>query len=266
MEEERAFLLDKMRRLEARLRETKRLEAQLQEIQQLEARQEDTEQLFDKLRLSFLKYEASRSSDNEAGQSSSDDDSEDDVLLLPPPQVFADPDLAVNSVGGTGIACEEWPYRPALSLRKPPTCFPQTGELLGGLTWETQRSECVEAALPQSLGGGGHVVARLSGDHCPATERPSLQSRLLCPPWSWDWGSWPDVVGGRTLMDKCADQRGWPATGLWDSGWKPPGVRYSLSGYSSALPWGLRRGEPPDIGALDGQEPYVRPCYGRDVG
>jgi hypothetical protein len=156
MEEERAFLLDKMRRLEARLREVKRLEAQLQEIQQLEASQEDKEQLFDELRLSFLKYEASsRSSDNEAGQSSSDDDSEDDVLLLPPPLAFADPDPAVNSVAETGTVCEEWPYRPALSLRKPPPCFPHTvfGEWLGGLTRETPRTEYVEAASPQRVVG-----------------------------------------------------------------------------------------------------------------
>jgi hypothetical protein len=68
------------------------------------------------------------------------------------------------------------------------------------------------------------------------------------------------VDGGRTLKDKRADQRGWPATGLWDSGWKPPGVRYSLSGDSSAVPWSPRRGEPPDTGALDGQEPYVSPA------
>jgi hypothetical protein len=157
MEKERAFLLDKMRRLEAGLREVKRLEAQLQEIQQLEASQEDKEQLFDELRLSFLKYEASsRSSDNEAGQSSSDDDSEDDILLLPPPLAFADPDPAVNSVAETGTACEEWPYRPALSLRKPPACFPHPvfGEWLGGLTRETPRMEYVEAASPQSTGGG----------------------------------------------------------------------------------------------------------------
>jgi hypothetical protein len=260
MEEERAFLQDKLRRLEAHLGEDERLKARLTEIQQLEARQEKAEELFDEVVHSFNRWKASvSSSGSETSPSSSDDDSKDDILLLPPPLAFADPDLAVNSVAETCTACEEWPYRPALSLRKPPPCFPHTvfGEWLGGLTRKTPRTEYVEETLPQSLGDGGCDVARLSDDHSPATESPSSQPRLLCPPWSWDWGGWPDMDGGRTLMDKRADQREWPVAGLWDSGWKPPGVRYSLSDDSSAVPWRPRRGEPPDTGALDGLEPYV---------
>jgi hypothetical protein len=181
------------------------------------------------------------------------------MLQLPPSPAFADPDPAVTSVTKTGIVGEEWPYRPALSLRKPPDSFPHpvVRQWLSCLTRDSLRVEYVEAALPQSPVDAGCVVARLSDDHSPATDSPSLQSRLLCPPWSWDWGSWPDTDGGRKLKDKRADLKGWPVIGLWDGGWKPLGVRYSLSGDSSAVQWRPQRGEPPDTGALDGQEPYV---------
>jgi hypothetical protein len=259
MEVERAFLLDKQRRLEARLREIEQLGARLREIQQLEAQGEEVEELFADLETSFYMWHASSSLESKACKPSCDDDSGNDMLQLPPSPAIAEPDPAVTSVTKTCIVGEEWPYRPALSLRKPPVSFPHpvVRQWLGCLTRDSLRAVYVEAALPQLPGGGGHVVVGLSCDPSPVTESSQSPSSPLFPPWSWDWGGWPDINGGRTLMDKHADLRGWPATGLWDSGWKPPGVRYSLSGDSAAVSWRPRRGEPPDTGAPDGLEPYI---------
>jgi hypothetical protein len=114
MEVERAFLLDKQRRLEARLREVEQLGARLREIQQLEAQGEEVEELFADLETSFYTWHASSSLESKASKPSCDDDSGDDTLQLPPSPAFADPDPAVTSVTKTGIVGEEWPYRPAL--------------------------------------------------------------------------------------------------------------------------------------------------------
>jgi hypothetical protein len=191
--------------------------------------------------LSFNMWKASvSSSDSETSQSSSDD-SEDDILLLPPPLAFADPDLAVNIVAETGTVCEEWPYRPALSLRKPPPCFPHPvcQQLEGGsvraIPWE-RYFEPALPLLPDDVGGDG--TGRPTGEHQPEAERlPSDRFKPLSLPWSGTWDNWPVLSAVWEPGDELADPRRQPRTGAVETGWGPPRVETSLPGDSPAVLW-----------------------------
>jgi hypothetical protein len=349
MEEERAFLLDKLRRLEARLREVERLGDRLREIQELEGRREDTKEVFDvlrELRRSFSMVEASSwssdsesdqpsedksddllpppdafedpdpavtgiletecmskelpyrpalkkqflweqlearqegmkelfaevvlsfnmrkasvsSSDSEANQSSDDGDD----LLLPPPDAFADPDSAATCMLEMGRMREELPYRPALSLRKPPACFPHPvfRQSLGGSARDSSWERHFEPALPLlpcDIGGVG--TGRPTGERQPKAEHlPSDSFRPLSLSWSGAWDNWPVLPDVWGPVDEPADPRRWPRTGAVETGWGPPRVETSLPRDSPAVLWRWG-GEPPDHGMDD-----RRPCSPADVG
>jgi hypothetical protein len=175
MEEERAVLQDKLRRLEARLREVERLGDRLREIQELEGRQEDTEEVFGvlrELRLSFSMVEASSCSSDSESDQLSEDESDDP---LPPLDAFADPDPAVLCMR------EELPYRPALTMRKPPACFPHPvfRLSLGGSARDGPLERNYDPALswlPDHVGGGN--TGKPSGNRQPTAESPTLTKPL----------------------------------------------------------------------------------------
>jgi hypothetical protein len=254
MEEERAVLQDKLRRLEARLREVERLGDQLREIQELEGRQEDTEEVFGVLRLSFSMVEASPwTSDSESDQLS-EDETDDPLLLLPPPDDFADPDPAVTCM------IEELPYRPALSLRRPPACFPHPvfrqslGGTARGCPWE--RHKPALPLLPDDIGSDG---TGKPSEHCqPMAESPTL-TKPLSLLWSGAWGNWPVWERG----EKPADRRRQPRTGTVETRGGPLGPSDHPPGLSPTVwqrtqtgsrPWG---GKPPDrrVELPDGGKP-----------
>jgi hypothetical protein len=253
MEEERAVLQDKLRRLEARLREVERLGDQLREIQELEGRQEDTEEVFGvlrELRLSFSMVEASPwTSDSESDQLS-EGESDDPLLLLPSPDDFTDPDPAVTCTQ------EELPYRPALSLKKPPACFPHPvfRQSLGGSDrispWE-RHCEPALLLLPDDVG--------CDGTSWPTEARQLIAERLHSDPsqpqsllWSGALGNWPALSDVWKPGDEPADSRRRPRTGAVEGGGgpcrpsnHPPGVSPAVwrLTQTGSRPWG---GKPPD--------------------
>jgi hypothetical protein len=349
MEEERAFLQDKLRRLEARLREVERLGDRLREMQEREGRQEDTEEVFDvlmELRRSFSMVEASSwSSDSESDQLSEDesddplpppdafedpdpavtgifetecmpeelpyrpalkrqflweqlearqegmeelfaevvlsfnmrkasvsssdseasqstDDSDD--MLLPPPDAFADPDSAATCMFEMGRMREELPYRPALSLRKPPACFPHPvfRQSLGGSARDSPWERHFEPALPllpSDVGGDG--TGSSAGERRPKAERlPSDCFRPLSMSWFGAWDDWPVLSAVWEPGDDLSDPRRRPSTGAVQTGWGPTRGETSLPGDSPAVLW--RWGEEPPDQDVDNQ----RPCSPADVG
>jgi hypothetical protein len=257
MEEERAILLEsrsvgELQQLLDQLREIRQRKQLLWE--QLEARQEGTQQLFGEVVLSLNTWRACvSSSDSEASQPS-DDERDDTQLLLPPPPAFADPDPAVPCMR------EELPYRPALSLRRPPACFPHPvfRQSLGGPARDSPW-EIVDPALswlPDHVGGG---TFKLSGDCQPTAESPTLTkpSSLL---WSGAWGNWPVWEPG----DETADPKKRPRTGAVEARGGPSGPSNHQPGVSPAVwrltqtgsrPWGEKppdgRVELPDRGKTD---------------
>jgi hypothetical protein len=267
MEEERTFLLDNLKaqsmaelqQLLERLRDIRQRKQLLWE--QLEARQEGTQELFDEVVLSFNTWKASVSFvDNEASQSSDDGD---DLLLLPP-DAFADPDSAATCMLEMERVREELPYRPALSLRKPPPCFPHPvfRQSLGGLAraspWE-RRYEPSLPLLPGDVGGDG--IGSPAGERRPKAEHlPSDCFRPLSLSWSGAWDNWPVLSDTWEPGDEPADLRSRPRTGVVENGWGPPRVETSPPGDSPAVLWRCS-GEPPDHG-MDER----RPCSPADVG
>jgi hypothetical protein len=203
-----------------------------------------TQELFEEVVLSFNTWKASvSSSDSEASQPS-DDERDDTQLLLPPPPAFADPDPAVPCMR------EELPYRPALSLRRPPACFPRPvfRQSLGGTArdspWERHYKPAL-SLLPDEVGSDG--TGKPSGDCQPTVESPTL-TKPFSLLWSGAWGNWPVWERG----DEVADPRRRPRTGAVEAGGEPcrpsnhpPGVSPAVwrLTQTGSQPWG---GKPPD--------------------
>jgi hypothetical protein len=251
MEEERAFLLEsrsvgELQQLLDQLREIRQRKQLLWE--QLEARQEETQELFEEVVLSFNTWKASvSSSDSEASQPS-DDERDDTQLLLPPPPAFADPDPAVPCMR------EELPYRPALSLRRPPACFPRPvfrqslgmGGTARDSPWERYYKPALPL-LPDKVGSDGTGKPSGPGDCQPMVESPTLIKPLSLL-WSGAWGNWPVWERG----DEPADRRGQPRNGAVEARGgtsrpnnHPPGVSLAVwqQTQTGSRPWG---GKPPD--------------------
>jgi hypothetical protein len=195
------------------------------------------------LRLSFSMVEASPwTSDSESDQLS-EDESDEPQLLLPPPDDFADPDPAVTCM------IEELPYRPALSWKKPPACFPHPvfRQSLGGSARDSPLERNYDPALswlPDHVGGGN--TSKPSGDRQPTAESPTLTKPLSL--WSGAWGNWPVWEPG----DESAAPRRRLRTGAVETGGGPHGPSNHPPGLGPAVwqqtqtgsrHWG---GKPPD--------------------